>query len=153
MIIHLIYSGQLFYQNLRVLRLRHHNYQDMGRFRLSLTIGSSASEQVDCVKDLFRRQYSEAVDLVVNCIRARFDQPSYQIYKNVESPLLNAANGESFDEEFQKVADFYKDDFNSGLLRTQLESLNASFKENKEISRVDMKAIQQIFHDSEKNMK
>ena len=42
-----------------------------------------------------------------------------------------------------KVADFYKNDFNSGSLRTQLESLNASFKEN--ISRVDMKAILRYF--------
>ena len=58
-------------------------------------IGSSASEQVDSVKDLFRRQYFEAVDLAVNCIGARFDQPGYQIYKNVESLLMNAANGES----------------------------------------------------------
>ena len=65
--------------------------------------------------------------------------------KNVERLLLNAANDESFDEEFQKVADFHKDDFNSGLLRTQLESLNASFKENKDISRVDMKAILKYF--------
>ena len=39
-----------------------------------LEIRSSASEQVDCVKDLSHRQYFEAVDLVVNCIRARFDQ-------------------------------------------------------------------------------
>ena len=100
---------------------------------------------MDCVKDLFRRQYFEAVDLVVNCIGAHFDQPDYQIYRNVESLLLNAANGESFDEEFQKVADFYKDDFNSGLLRTQLEFLNASFIENKDISRVDMKAILKYF--------
>ena len=100
---------------------------------------------MDCVKDLFRRQHFEAVDLVVNCIRAPFHQPGYQIYKNVESLLLNAANGDSFDEEFQKVADFYKDDFNSGLLRTQLESLNASFKENNDISRVDMKAILKYF--------
>ena len=100
---------------------------------------------MDCVKDLFRRQYYEAVDLVVNCIGARFDQPGYQTYKNVESLLLNAANGESFDGEFQKVTDFYKDDFNSGLLRTQLESLNASFKENKDISRVDMKAVLKYF--------
>ena len=110
-----------------------------------LEIGSSASEQVDCVKDLIRHQYFEAVDLVVKCIGACFDQPGYQIYKNVESLLLNAANGESFDEEFQKVADLYKDDFNSNLLRTQLESLNASFKENKDISRVDMKAILKYF--------
>ena len=94
---------------------------------------------------MFRRQYFEAVDLAVNCIGGRFDQPGYQIYKNVESLLLNAANGENFDEEFQKVGDFYKDDFNSGLLLTQLESLNASFKENKDISRVDMKAILKYF--------
>ena len=38
-----------------------------------LETGSSASEQMDCVKDLFRCQYFEAVDLVLNCIRARFD--------------------------------------------------------------------------------
>ena len=144
MIIHLIYSGQLFYQNLSVFRLRHHNYQDR-KVPAKLEIGSSASEQVDCVKDLFRRQHFEAVDLVVNCVRARFHQPGYQIYKNVESLLLNAANGDSFDEEFQKVADFYKDDFNSGLLHTQLESLNASFEENNDISRVDMKAILKYF--------
>ena len=75
----------------------------------------------------------------------RFDQPGYQIYKNVESLLLSAEHGESFDEEFQKVADFYKDDFNSGLLRTQPESLNASFKGNRGISRVDMKAILKYF--------
>ena len=104
-----------------------------------LETGSSASEQVDCVKDLFRRQYFQ---LYESAFRSAW---SDQIYKNVESLLLNAANGESFDEEFQKVADFYKDDFNSGLLRTQLESLNASFKENKDISRVDMKAILKYF--------
>ena len=91
------------------------------------------------------RQYFEAVDLVVNCLGERFDQPGYQIYKNVVSLLLNAANGESFDEEFQKVADFYEDNFNSGLLRTQPESLNAIFKENKGIFRVDMKAILKYF--------
>ena len=113
-----------------------------------LEIGSSASKQVDCVKDFIRRHYFEAVDLVFNCIRACFDQPGYQIYKNVESLLLNAANGENFDEEFQKVADFYKDDFNSGLLRNQLESLNASFKENKDITRVDMKASLKYFRSS-----
>ena len=56
-------------------------------------------------------------EAVANCIGPRFDQPGY----------------------------FYKDDFNSGLLRTQLESLNASFKENKDISCVDMKAILKYF--------
>ena len=101
------------------------------RVPAKLEIGSSASEQVDCVKDLFRRQYFEAVDFVINYIRARSYQPDYRIYKSVESLLLNAANGESFDEEFQKVADFYKDDINSVLLRTQLESLNASFKKTR----------------------
>ena len=100
---------------------------------------------MDCVKDLFRHQYHEAVGLVVNCIRARFDQPGHQIYEDRISLLLNATNGDNSDEEFQKVADFYKDDFNSCLLRIQLESLNASFKENKDISRVDKKAILKYF--------
>ena len=33
-----------------------------------LEIGSSTSEQVDCVKDLIRHQYLDAVELVVNCM-------------------------------------------------------------------------------------
>ena len=91
MIIHLIYSGQLFLSKSQRVQIAPPQLPRHRKVPVKLEIGSSASEQVDCVKDLFRRQYVEAVDLVVNCIRARFDQPDYQIYKNVESLLLNAA--------------------------------------------------------------
>ena len=48
-------------------------------------------------------------------------------------------------KNFSEGCQFYKDDFNSGLLYTQLVSLNASFKENKDISHVDMKATLKYF--------
>ena len=58
-----------------------------------------------CVKDWCRHQYYEALDLVVNCVKARFNQPGYQLYRHLESLLLNAADCESFEEDLHKVTD------------------------------------------------
>ena len=35
----------------------------------------------------------EALDLVINSIKTRFDQPGYVMYKNLETLLVSAANG------------------------------------------------------------
>ena len=107
-----------------------------------LQIGNSNPEQLVCVKDWYRRQYYEAAKLVINCVKARFHQPGYQLYRHSEGLLLNAANGESFEEDLHKVTDFCQDDFSPELLRSRLECLNTSFKRTKEGKcRVEMKMI------------
>ena len=105
-----------------------------------LRIGNSNPELIVCVKDWYRHQCYEAANSVINCLKARFDEPGYQLYRQSESLLLNAANGESFEKDMRKVTDFYQDDFSPEFLRSRLECLNTSFKQNKEGEcRVEMK--------------
>jgi len=48
----------------------------------------------------------EAIDLVVNFIRNRFDQPGYKIYCNLENLLLKAAKAEDYTAEIKFVLGF-----------------------------------------------
>ncbi len=78
----------------------------------------------------YKRMYFEALDLVVNCITARFNQPGYVMYKTLEELLLLAANRKEFEVEFKAVTDFYGSDFDSYRLRGQLEVLSAHYKDS-----------------------
>ena len=51
------------------------------------------------------------------------------MYKNLEQLLLLAARGESFQEEFDTVTQFYGSDFDAFSLQTQLQSFKEEFKD------------------------
>ena len=72
-------------------------------------------------KSYYRQHYYEAVDLAINCIQTRFQQPGYQIYSNLEQLLLKASQGQDYKAEFEHTCSFYKDDFQSDMLHTHLE--------------------------------
>ena len=77
--------------------------------------------------------YFETLDLVVNCIKTRFNQPGYvmyKLYKTVEELLLRAANRKEFEEQFKVVTDFDRSDFDSYRLKVQLEVLSAHYKDS-----------------------
>ena len=82
--------------------------------------GTGEAHFSENVKDFFRRIYFEALDLVISGINSRFDQPGYKIYSKLEDLLVKATNNEEYEDEYQFIIDFYKDDFDSNLLRTQL---------------------------------
>ena len=44
-------------------------------------------------------KYFEAIDLAINSIQYRFDQPGYTIYRNLEAILLIAANQKDYSIE------------------------------------------------------
>ena len=77
-----------------------------------------------------RQHYFEAIDLVVNCIRERFDQPRYRVYRNLEQLLLKAAEKEDVTAEFDDVCSFYKDDFHPENLRAQLLTFGVEYGRN-----------------------
>ena len=58
-------------------------------------------------KELFYQKYWEALDLVVNFIRQRFDQPGYGVYRHLEVLLLKAARCEDYTTDFKFVVKFY----------------------------------------------
>lgn len=69
----------------------------------------------------YRQHYFEAIDLAINCIQGRFQQPGYQIYSNLEQLLLKASQGQDYASEFEHTCSFYKDDFQLDMLRAQLQ--------------------------------
>ena len=82
-------------------------------------------------KDCYRQLYYEARDNTVNCLIQRFDQPGYKIYSNLEQLLIKAGKQQKFEEEFQVVADFYKNDFARDVLKAQLINFTQRFEQIK----------------------
>ena len=61
-------------------------------------------------EDMYRRYYFEALDLIVQAIKDRFDQPGYRVYHCLESLLLKASKEEDFSEELKQVVSIYGSD-------------------------------------------
>ena len=76
-----------------------------------------------------RVHYFEALDLIVNCICNRFDQPGYKVYSSLESLLIKSCKGEDFEENIEEVCTFYRDDFNKDLLHAQLQTFQVHFQQ------------------------
>ena len=88
--------------------------------------GTSEGSFPQTVQDLYRITYYEALDLIISSIKSRFDQPGYKTYSKLEDLLVKAANKEEIKEEIKFVTEFYKDDFNEGQLKMQLEILSSN---------------------------
>ena len=63
-------------------------------------VGSSEPEHPSSPKEYYKQIYYEALDLVINYIQSRFDQPGYAMYKNLETLLVTTTNGKEFEEHF-----------------------------------------------------
>ena len=83
--------------------------------------GNAPPEFPSTVEDHFRRIYFEALDLVLQGIRERFDQPGYQIYCKLECLLLKAAQNVDHNDELRFVLEHYSNDFKSDLLNLSLQ--------------------------------
>ena len=69
--------------------------------------------------------YFEAVDLLVNGIQSCFDQPGYQVYRQLEN-LLVTNKGEDVKEVPSQVCTQYGEDFDQKNLEVQLAILHQS---------------------------
>ncbi len=92
--------------------------------------GNSEAEFDTGVKEYYKRIYYEALDLIVNCIKRRFDQEGYQIYRNLQDLLLKAVRKESYEDCLGVVTSFYDTDLDTSQLRLHLETLSANFSES-----------------------
>ena len=80
------------------------------------------------MEDHFRPQFSfEVLDIVINSIERRFEQPGYVVYQNLQSLLVAAASGQEYGEYLKKVTDVYGDDFEQPYLSAKLESFGVAF--------------------------
>ena len=108
-----------------------------------LEVGTGESFFSHTPEALFRVEYMEALDLVINFIRERFNQPGYRIYCNLENLLLKAASKDDHSAELQFVLDYYGDDFDCSLLETHLELFTTSIsitEDSNQLTLLDIKS-------------
>ena len=60
------------------------------------------------VEDFYQPIYVEALDVAINGIQKRFDQPGYEVYSKLESLLVKAANSEGYEEELKFIVVLYE---------------------------------------------
>ena len=89
--------------------------------------GSSSGDFHTSPKLYYRQLYYGAVDNVINCLKDRFNQPGYKLYCNLEQLLLKACQQKAFEDEFQVICSFYKEDFYPDILRAQLLTFGINF--------------------------
>ena len=86
------------------------------------------------IKDRYRRYFFEAYDNTIQGIKNRFNQGDFKRYSSLQQLVLKAANGESYEEEFNHVTTFYKNDIKKSLLEIQLPTVKISLRSEKKMN-------------------
>ena len=90
-------------------------------------VGSS-DEYAKTINAQYKKIYFEAIDNLVEALKDRFQQPSYQTFSAVEELLIKSVKGLSADEQFQIVIDTYENDLQASSLKTELLLLKTIYE-------------------------
>ena len=66
-----------------------------------IEIGTGEPAYPATTQDYYRQIYFESINLMVNAIEQRFDQPSFAAYANMQSLLVKAVNLQNSSRELQ----------------------------------------------------
>ena len=114
--------------------------------------GSAQAEFPDSPISHYRKIYYEALDLIINCIRKRFDQPGYKVYRQVQDLLLKAARNDDYTSEFDFATNFYGSDFHSPALKVQLQVFSEKFNDKIQPTLGDIFTIMKNLSSAEKEL-
>jgi len=62
------------------------------------TTANNTTYNPETTEEMHRKIYYEAVDNAVQTITARFDQPDWAVYRNMQQSLIDALNGQRYEE-------------------------------------------------------
>ena len=80
-------------------------------------------------RDEYRKQYYEALDLIINSIESRFSQPSFKAYEKLETLLLKSLKSEDSTEEQNFLQQNFSGDVDIVELQAQLPIFQVLFKD------------------------
>ena len=94
-------------------------------------------------RDHYRKQFYQAIDVLIFSVRDRFDQPSFLVFENLESLLIKTLKGEETSAEMKIAREKYATNVNMSDLNVEL----ATFKVLMEDKQIEH------FHDLLKEMR
>ena len=107
-----------------------------------IEIDSSSDEEIHDLpttpKEYFKKIFLQSIDEVVKCLKERFEQDGLKIYENLQQLLLLAVKGDNYDEKMDIILDFYKDDFNSNSLKTEMKIFKTMFPKKDDLKFGDL---------------
>ena len=115
-----------------VVLLKSKSYPSMSgprRTREPRRIGTGEPTYPVTAQDYYRRIYFEAIDLMMNAIDQRFDQPSFDTYAKMESLLIKTLNSQDKSEELKFMEKLYNDDVSISVFTAQMEILQVPLKD------------------------
>ncbi len=89
--------------------------------------GSHIGDYHTTPESYYKELHFEALDLIINCIESRFDQPGFRIYQSIELLIVKSCKKEDTTAELDEVCTTYKDDFDKDVLCTQLQILRSNY--------------------------
>lgn len=85
-------------------------------------IGDGTGATPDTPEDRYRSIYFETLDTIIACVKDRFEQQGYNVYRQLEEVLITKGQG-----NIAEVVKFYGDDFEGELLLTQLKLFHDNY--------------------------
>ena len=72
--------------------------------------------------------YFEVIHSFVSAIKDRFEQPSFNLFSDVEQLWLKSDNGEDYHQELDNFLKIFKDDINPSALLSELSIISTTCK-------------------------
>ena len=80
-------------------------------------------------RDHYRKQFYQAIDVLISSVRDRFDQPSFLVFENLESLLIKTLKGEETWAEMKIAQEKYATDVNMSDLNVELATFKVLMKD------------------------
>ena len=79
--------------------------------------------------DHYRKQFYQAIDVLISSVRDRFDRPSFLVFENLESLLIRTLKGEETSAEMKIAREKYATDVNMSDLKVELATFKVLMKD------------------------
>ena len=111
-----------------------------------LETGTASPEFHSSVEEMYRQIYYEALDLAVNSITDRFDQPGFRVYSNLKQLMVKACSdsGDEYQEELDEVCKLYIGDLDLHELSAQLQVFKVLYQEQAEGAKPSIGRIREV---------
>ena len=103
-------------------------------------------------RDHYRQEFYNAVDVLLSSVRDRFDQPSFLVFKKLESLLVKALKGEDFSCELEFVGAKYDANIDVEDLTVELSTLKLLLKGKSVAHFYDLVKEMKLLNDPERHL-
>ena len=102
------------------------------------------------LRDHYRKQFYQTIDVLISSVRDRFNQPSFLVFENLESLLIKTLKGEETSTEMKIAREKYATDVNMSDLNVELATFKVLRKDKQKEHFQDLLKEMRLLENPEK---